>query len=278
MEERIGSEAKGWLGLAGRVCVVTGGGGGIGAETVRELARAGALVAALDRDEDLANSVAREIERSGGRAIGMLADVANAESVAAAARRVQQELGPCRVLVNNAAIRHRNPLIEIDLETWNRVLGVNLTGALLCTQAFGAQMIAAGQGGSLIHVASLVGHYPQSGSGAYCASKAGVIMVSRSLTVELAEHGIRSNVVSPGMTRTPANEGAYRDPEIATARARMTPSGRVGVPADMANTIAFLASDRSNYINGQEIVVDGGMESTLMNNVPRVARTAAGLG
>ena len=230
MEERIGSEANGWLGLAGRVCVVTGGGGGIGAETARELARAGALVAALDRDGELANSVAREIESNGGRAIGVLADVGNADSVAAAAQRVQQELGPCRVLVNNAAIRHRNPLIEIDLETWNRVLGVNLTGALLCTQAFGAQMIAAGQGGSLIHVASLVGHYPQSGSGAYCASKAGMIMLSRSFTVELAEHRIRSNVVSPGMTRTPANEGRTetRDCNGARAHGPCGPSWRPG--------------------------------------------------
>jgi len=278
MEERIGSEAMGWLGLAGRVCVVTGGGGGIGAATARELARAGASVAALDRDGDMASSVAREIERSGGRAIGILADIGNPDSVAAAADQVAKELGPCRVLVNNAAIRHRNPLIGIDLETWNRVLAVNLTGALLCTQAFGAQMIATGQGGSLIHVASLVGHYPQTGSGAYCVSKAGMIMLSRALTVELAEHQIRSNVVSPGMTRTPANEGAYRNPEVATARARITPAGRVGVPDDMANAIAFLASDRSNYINGKEIVVDGGMESTLMNNVPRVARSGTSIG
>jgi len=180
--------------------------------------------------------------------------------------------------VNNAAIRHRNPLIGIDLEIWNRVLAVNLTGALLCTQAFGAQMIATGQGGSLIHVASLVAHYPQTGSGAYCVSKAGMIMLSRALTVELAEHQIRSNVVSPGMTRTPANEGAYRNPEVAEARARITPAGRVGVPDDMANAIAFLASDRSNYINGKEIVVDGGMESTLMNNVPRVARSGTSIG
>ena len=120
MEERIGSEAMGWLGLAGRVCVVTGGGGGIGAATARELARAGASVAALDRDGDMASSVAREIERSGGRAIGILADIGNPDSVAAAADQVAKELGPCRVLVNNAAIRHRNPLIGIDLETWNR--------------------------------------------------------------------------------------------------------------------------------------------------------------
>ncbi len=208
--------------------------------------------------------MAAEIEHSGGRAIGVHADVGDATSVAAAAGRVLKELGPCRALVNNAAIRHRQMLMDMDMEAWNRVLSVNLTGALLCTKAFATQMIGAGKGGSLIHVASLVAHFPQGGSGAYCASKGGLITLSRTLTLELGEHGIRSNVVSPGMVRTPANESVYQDPERAAARARMVPTGRVGIPGDLANVIAFLASDRSNYINAEEILVDGGVSSTLM--------------
>lgn len=274
MTERAVAEATHWLGLAERVCVVTGAGSGIGAETARELARAGAWVAVVDRDGDAAVMVADDIERAGGRAIGILADVAQPDSVAQAARRVQQELGPCRVLVNNAAVRHRDLLMEISLEVWNRVLGVNLTGALICTQAFGAQMIAAGQGGSLIHVASLVAHFGQTATGAYCASKSGMLMLSRTLTLELAEHRIRSNVVSPGMTRTPTNEASYRDPVIAEGRARMVPVGRPGAPADLAGVIAFLASDRSGYVNAQEIIVDGGIESTMMNLVPKIQKKA----
>lgn len=253
-----------WLGLRGRVCVVTGAGSGIGAETAHELARAGAAVAVLDRNGAAAAEVASEIRKNGGHAIDVCADIGEPESVFAAARRVEQALGPCSVLVNNAAIRHRQPLMELPIDAWNRVLAVNLTGALVCTQAFAAQMIAAGQGGSLIHVASLIAHFPQGGSGPYCASKAAMITLSNTLTIELAPHRIRSNVVSPGQIRTPASDVIYRDPELAAARERAVPAGRVGVPADLANTIAFLASDRSSYINAQEIVVDGGIGCTLM--------------
>ncbi len=263
------SQKAGWLGLEGRVCVVTGAGSGIGAETARLLASEGAWVAVLDRDEEGAATVAAEIKGSGGRAISVLADVGQAASVAAAAERVLAELGPCRVLVNNAAIRHRQPLMEMDMDAWNRVLAVNLTGALLCTKSFAAQMIAAGQGGSLIHIASLIATYPQGGSGAYCASKAGMISLSRTLTLELGVHNIRSNVISPGMVRTPASEPSYRDPEIAAARQRLVPMGRVGGTIDLANAIAFLASDRSDYINAEEILVDGGVHSTLMESTKR---------
>ncbi len=258
------TSATDWLGLAGRVCVVTGGSGGIGAETARELARAGAAVAVLDRDGAAAEDVAKGIERDGGRAIGVHADIALPDSVAAAAVRVERELGPCRVLVNNAAVRRRQLLMDLAIEDWNQVLSINLTGALICAKAFAAQMIAAGQGGSLIHVASIIAHFPQGGSGPYCASKAAMITLSRTLTLELAPHRIRSNVVSPGQIRTPANEAIYNDAALAAARQRAVPSGRVGAPPDIANVVAFLASDRSDYINAQEIIVDGGITSTLM--------------
>jgi NAD(P)-dependent dehydrogenase (short-subunit alcohol dehydrogenase family) len=266
--------ASDWLGLQGRVCVVTGAGSGIGAETAQALARAGALVAVLDRDGTAAAEVASRIRRDGGQALDVCADISEPNSVYAAAKRVEQSLGPCRVLVNNAAIRHRQPLMELPLDAWNHVLAVNLTGALVCTQTFGAQMIAAGQGGSLVHVASLIAHFPQGGSGPYCASKAAMITLSRTLTIELASHRIRSNVVSPGQIRTPASEAIYRDPDLLAARERAVPAGRVGMPSDLANTIAFLASDRSGYINAQEIVVDGGIGCTLMeaNKRPRHLR------
>jgi NAD(P)-dependent dehydrogenase (short-subunit alcohol dehydrogenase family) len=269
MTDGMGSEAGVWPGLAGQVCVITGAGSGIGAETARQFASAGALVAVLDRDADSAAAVAAEIESTGKRAIAVVADMGYAETVTAAADRIRRELGPCRVLVNNAAVRHREALIDISLEAWNKVLAVNLTGALVCTQAFAAQMIAAGRGGSIVHVASILGHHPQPESGAYSVSKAGLIMLSRLLALELAQHGIRSNVVSPGFTRTPHTEAAYRDPETAAGRQRMIPVGRVATPADLAEVIAFLASDRAGYIDGQDILVDGGVGNTLMSLVPR---------
>ena len=258
-----------WLGLADRVCVVTGAGSGIGAETARQFAQARAWVAVVDRDAGSAATVAGEIERSGGRAIGVAADVSIAESVAAAADRIRTELGGCRILVNNAAVRHREALLDIGLEAWNRVLSVNLTGALVCAQAFAAQMIAGGRGGSIVHVASMLGHHPQIDSGAYSVSKAGLSMLSRALAVELAAHDIRSNVVSPGFTRTPANEASYRDPATAAARAQRIPLGRVATPAEVADVIVYLSSDRARYVTAQDILVDGGVDATLMGVVPR---------
>jgi NAD(P)-dependent dehydrogenase (short-subunit alcohol dehydrogenase family) len=261
-----------WLGLAGRVCVVTGAGSGIGAETARLFAHAGASVAVLDRDAASADRVAEEISDSGGRAVGVGADVSRTEDVAAAARRVARDLGPCKVLVNNAAMRNRDLLTEITIDAWNKVLSVNLTGALICTQAFLPQLSAGGAGGSIVHVASILGHNPQLTQNAYAVSKAGLIMLSRALSLELGPQGIRSNVVSPGFTRTPANEDSYSDPEILSTRQRMIPAGRIGTPQDLAHVIAFLASDRSGYVNGQDIVVDGSFVNSLMMTVPKAKR------
>ncbi len=259
-----------WLGMERRVCVVTGAGSGIGAQTARELAHTGAWVAVVDRFGDAASAVAAEIEAAVGRAVGIQADVADQASVAAAAARVQAELGPCRVLINNAAVRHRAPLMDFGLEAWNQVLSVNLTGALLCAQAFGAQMIAAAQGGSIINVSSVVNNNPQFDNGAYSVSKAGLGMLTRSLALELAPHRIRCNTVSPGFVVTPANAASYRDPATAASRASQIPLGRPAEPADLANVIIFLASDRSDYVDGQDIHVDGGVGVTLMSRTARV--------
>jgi NAD(P)-dependent dehydrogenase (short-subunit alcohol dehydrogenase family) len=258
-----------WLGLAGRVCVVTGAGSGIGAETARLFAAAGAAVAVLDRDAEAATRMADEIVGSGGRAIGVQADVSQRNDLDRAADRVARELGPCRVLVNNAATRNRDLLTEITLDAWNRVLSVNLTGALLCTQAFLPQMRSAASGAAIVHVASIVGHNPQPPQNAYAVSKAGLIMLSRALSIELAPWGIRSNVVSPGFTRTPANEDSYSDPQILAARQRMIPLGRIGTPAELAEVIVFLSSDRAGYVSGQDIVVDGSFVNSLMLTVPK---------
>lgn len=258
-----------WLGLAGRICVVTGGGSGIGAETARQLAAAGATVAVLDRNEQSVADVAGQIVSQGGRALGIAMDVTHEDTVAEAAARVQSEFGACEILVNNAGILHGGELMSLALEKWNQLISVNLTGALACVQAFGRQMITAGCGGSIVHVASIAGHYPMPYGGAYSVSKAGLMMFSRLLTVELAQHGIRSNVVSPALVRTPLSEVAYRDADIAGKRAKMVPVGRIGDVAELAATILFLASDRASYINGQEILVDGGLSQTLMSLIPR---------
>jgi NAD(P)-dependent dehydrogenase (short-subunit alcohol dehydrogenase family) len=264
-------QTKAWLNLAGQVCVVTGGGSGIGADTARQLAAVGASVAILDRNEAAALRVAGEIEDKGGRAIGIGAEVSNKAAITAAGERVQKELGPCQVLVNCAAILQSGPLISIDLEKWNQALTVNLTGALICTQVFAAQMIKAESGGSLIHIASIAGEFPMPDGGGYSVSKAGLNMLSRMFSLELAPHGIRSNIVIPALVRTPFSEFAYQDPDLLKRRQALIPLDRIGTPRDIADAVVFLSSERSSYITGQKLVVDGGISQVLMRQIPKPA-------
>lgn len=268
------TEHDAWLGLAGKVCVITGAARGIGAETARQLAAAGARVALLDRDGAVAADVAAEINVHGGVAISLEVDVTHVPGIAAAALQVQERLGPCQVLVNNAAlVGYAGPLMDADLDQWNKMLAVNLTGALVCAKAFAAQMQAAGHGGSIVNVTSICGHFPLPQGGAYSVGKSGLMMMTRLMALELAAHGIRCNSVSPGLVRTPATEAAYIDPVVSAGRQQMVPSGRVADPVDLANVIAFLASDRAGYVNGQDILVDGALGQTLMTLVPKPSTT-----
>ncbi len=153
------------------------------------------------------------------------------------------------------------------------MLEVNLNGCLLAAQAFGRQMIDKGAG-ALVHVASISASQPQPFSGAYSPGKAAVAMLSRQLAYEWGPKGLRSNVVSPGLVITGLSEAFYADPAVKSARETRVPVGRIGRPEDMAEAAVFLASQRAGYINGQEIVVDGGLSQTLMGSVPRPGYTA----
>jgi NAD(P)-dependent dehydrogenase (short-subunit alcohol dehydrogenase family) len=257
-----------WLGLSGRVCVVTGGGGGIGRAVAVNLARAGAKVAAIDRDErglEVTHAALREIG-SGHMVTGC--DTTSAESVAAASEAIAKSLGPCHVLVNTAAVLRPGALDELSLAEWNGVLAVNLTGYFLCAQIFGRPMRKLGRG-SLIHIASIAASHAQGKSGAYSVSKAGVVMLSRQLASEWGPQGVRSNAVSPGMVVTPMSQAFYDTPGVTERRAAVTPLRRIGMPQDIAEAVLFLASDRSAYVNGDEITVDGGYVRTVMNLIPR---------
>jgi NAD(P)-dependent dehydrogenase (short-subunit alcohol dehydrogenase family) len=263
-----GQNPSDWLGLAGRVCVVTGGGGGIGRAVALSLARAGAGLAAIDLDERGLEVTASELRALGAKPFTARCDTSNPESVAAAAGAIEKSLGPCGVLVNTAAVLRPGGLENLTLAEWNAVLSINLTGYFLCAQTFGRQMRSAGRG-SLVHVASIAGNHAQGQSGAYSVSKAGVIMLSRQLAGEWGPQGIRSNVVSPGMVITPMSQSFYDTPGVTERRAAVVPSRRIGMPQDIADAILYLASDRAAYVNGEEIIVDGGYANMLMNLVPR---------
>lgn len=260
--------AAGWLELDDKVCVVTGAAGGIGAEIAREFAKVGCRVALLDRDEKGAQAAAASIAETGARAIAVACDITNKASVDKAADTVQRELGRCDVLVNNAAAIYADALMNIDLDKWNQLMAVNLGGFLLCSQSFGRQMIAGG-GGSMVHVASISGRVPQPYSGPYSVSKAGVKMLSQLLAVELGEHGIRSNVVSPAMVRTPMSEVIYQNPEVLKKREQIVPARRISGPRDIAEVVVYLASPRSGYVSGQDILVDGGLSTAWLTLIPR---------
>ena len=209
-----------------------------------------------------------ELRKLGDGHVVARCDTTSVESVTAASETIEKSLGPCSVLVNTAAVLRPGALDTLSLAEWNAVLAVNLTGYFLCAQVFGRQMRALGRG-SLVHVASIAGSHAQGQSGAYSVSKAGVIMLSRQLANEWGPHGIRSNVVSPGMVITPMSQSFYDTPGVTERRSAVVPMRRVGMPQDMADAILFLASDRASYVNGDEIMVDGGYANMLMNLVPR---------
>jgi NAD(P)-dependent dehydrogenase (short-subunit alcohol dehydrogenase family) len=263
----MASQNADWLGLHGRVCVVTGAGSGIGRAVAIGMAEAGASVVLLDKDGASCQATAEALRQTGAKTLAVTCDIADPQSVAAA-EQASRAIGPCDILVNNAGMLLAGSLATVSLDAWNRLLAVNLTGYLLCAQAFGKAMIERGRG-AIVHTASIAGSNAQAFSGAYSVSKAGVLMLSRQLAVEWGPHGVRSNVLSPGLVRTPMSEGFYQAPGVAERRAAAIPLGRVGTPEDMAQVVLFLASDRAGFVNGQEIIVDGGFEHMLMSLVPR---------
>lgn len=262
------SRSQDWLGLQGKVCVVTGAASGIGAAVASGLAAVGARVALLDRDAEGAERVAAALRAQGAQALAVNCDISQEASVLAAAQRVQAELGAAYALINNAGLLRSGSLAEVSLDDWNAVLSVNLSGYLLCARAFSEPMRRAGQG-SIVNIASIAGLFPQTGSGAYSASKAGVLLLSRQMAVEWGPLGLRSNAICPGMIRTALSAKFYEEPGFEAKRAAVTASRRVGEPQDIADVALFLASPRAAYVNAAEFLVDGGMGSMLMDMVPR---------
>lgn len=241
------------MSFAGKTIVITGASSGIGkAAAALFLQRGGRVVAVSEREQEL-DDAARELARFGD-VIPVQCDVSSADQVGSLAGRVER-LGGADVLVNNAGIWNQREFLDIDLEMWERVIRVNLTGAFLCSQAFAPQMRAK-SGGAIVNTASTNGLVAEPRLAHYNASKGGLVMLTLSMAIDLAGSNIRVNAVAPGTIRTPLIAQVLDSP--AASQFGGIPLGRVGQPEEVAECIAFLASPAASYVTGHILVCDGG--------------------
>jgi NAD(P)-dependent dehydrogenase (short-subunit alcohol dehydrogenase family) len=246
--------------LEGRRVVVTGGARGIGYEIARAAATSGAAVALLELGraslEEASERLRSEVEEA--EVLTLTCDVSSYDQVHSAREALKARWGEANVLVNNAGIAFSAPAEKMSVAEWDRMLQVNLSGAYYCSQVFGAPMIEA-RSGSIVSVASMSGiivNRPQP-QVAYNVSKAGVIMLTKSLAAEWAPYGVRVNAVAPGYINTTMSvfpgSDTYRDYWVGG-----TPLGRIGEPEEIANAVVFLASDAASFVTGETLVADGG--------------------
>lgn len=243
--------------------LVTGAGRGIGRGIAVALAEQGFDVVVADLDGDLATRTAAGI---GGRAMTM--DVSDPESVAAGAALVPH----LDVLVNNAGVVQGGLLADVTADAFRTVMGVNVLGPLLTTQAF-TGALAAGDGGAVVNIASMSAGFPVPGTGVYPASKAALVSLTQSWALELAPRGIRVNAVAPGRISTEMTAARQRDPAVEERTNALIPAGRSGEPADVADVVCFLASHQARYVTGQTLYVDGGLT---IGTIPFFSRAQKG--
>jgi glucose 1-dehydrogenase len=252
------------------VIVITGAGSGLGRVTAGLVAEQGSTVVVLDVDLAAAQETVAELERSGAQASALQADVTDPAAVARAKDAVLAEHGRIDGLVNNAGILTKQVLLSETLEAWQRTLDINVTGYFLCLQAFGGAMADAGSG-AIVNIASIGGTRPTIGAGAYCVSKAGVLALTRQAALELGPSGVRVNAVSPGFMKTAMTADRYAVSGLEERRAQMIPLRRIAPLEEVAGVVAFLLTPAAGYVNGEEIVVDGGFVHSTTANVPQPA-------
>ena len=245
--------------FAGRVCVITGAGSGLGRATALRLASEGGHVACLDLSLEAARKVVAEIEAAGGRAAAWVVDVADPKAVRGAVDALVAGLGRPQVLVNSAGLGKFANSHEMPFEDWARIIGVNLTGTFLMAQAVLPQLLAGG--GNIVNIASNAGLMGAPYSAAYCASKGGVVNLTRALADEYLTRGVRVNAVAPGGIATPL-QNSFRDlppgADPSLLGKLRSPLG-MATPEEVANLVAYVASDEARYMTGSIVSIDGGI-------------------
>ena len=248
-----------WFRLDGRTALVTGGGRGIGKAIALGLARVGARVAIVDLNPGTAAATATEIRAGGGVGLGLDADVREPTQVAGALQQIRAELGPVEVLINNAGIAIRKPLLELAEEEIRQLVDTNLLGMIHCARAVGPAMVEAGYG-RIVNVASISAIHGMVTRVVYCATKGGVEAFTRALAMEWARHGVTVNAIGPGIIATPLLASYLeQNPDKRRRAEAEVPLGRLGVADDLVGAVLFLASEAARYMTGQVVYVDGGL-------------------
>ena len=249
--------------LKGRVALVTGASGGLGRQFALTLSGAGASVVLTARRKSKLEQLSQEIESNGAKAVPVVMDVTNADSIRNGFVAAERAFGTVTILVNNSGIASATPALEIDEADWNRTMDTNLKGAWLVAQEAARQMVTAETHGSIINIASILAFRVAKDLAPYAASKAALLQLTRSLSLEWARHKIRVNAIAPGYIITDMNREFFQRAESADVIKRI-PQRRVGTPEDLDGALLLLASDASSYMTGSTIVVDGGhLQSSL---------------
>jgi len=245
------------LSLAGRTALVTGASRGIGRAIALALASAGAGVACAARARDQIESTAAAIEAAGGRARAIPLDVTSGEQIRASVKEAESALGSIDILINNAGVTLDKPTLEVSDDEWDHVLAANLTSMFRCARAVAPGMIARGRG-KIINLGSMYGVLGVPRYAAYCASKAAVGGLTRSLAAEWARHGIQVNCLAPGYVNTDIPRAALADPRTRERFLSKIPARRIGEPEEIATLAVYLASAASDFMTGQTVYLDGG--------------------
>ena len=241
-----------------KVVLVTGGGSGIGCATCLAFAREGADVSVADFDIERAETVAAEVRSSGRKAVVIRVDVTDPVSTQTMVTQTVAALGAMNILVNSAGVREIIPFLELPFAEWQRVIGTNLSGTFLCSQAVAQYLVKQGQGGKIINLASVAGLMGVPNRAAYVSSKHAVVGLTKEMALELADKNIQVNAVAPGVVRTSMTESYFDKPTVIEGLKKAHPAGRWAQPEEIANLILYLASPEADFITGATFPIDGG--------------------